>query len=140
VIGSNIGARVMAGTVLDRLKARRIISPIQWRAGSRLYKTYFAAGISPSLSGSMERSSRGTREYSDRQAEARGEFKLALNAAGPGLASVAFDVACGDLPLESVEFSRGWPRGAAGVVLRLALTAIAAHYWPVAPASRNFTA
>ncbi|WP_420393170.1 DUF6456 domain-containing protein [Acuticoccus sp.] len=60
--------------------------------------------------------------------DARRRVERALDAVGPGLASVLVAVCCEEVGLSVVERKHGWPARSGKVVLRLALDRLVAHY------------
>jgi len=121
-------------TLLQRLGW---ISAQEFEAGEKLRRDYTIGQISPRM-GVDYAAPIHARFYRPNMAEttlaARQRFNLALKAAGPSLAEILFDVCCYLKGLEESERARGWPRGSAKVVLRLALERLAQFYGMTAPA------
>lgn len=120
-------------TLLQRLGW---ISAQEFEAGEKLRRDYTIGQLSPRMGVDYAAPihSRGYRPGAAETAlAARQRFNLALKAAGPGLADILFDVCCYLKGLAQSEQARGWPRGSAKVVLRLALQRLAGFYGMTAP-------
>ncbi len=126
-----------AESPLSLLQRLGWISAQEYDAGEKLRRDYTIGQLSPRM-GVDYAAPIHTRGYRPAMAEtalaARQRFNLALKAAGPSLADILFDVCCYLKGLEASERARGWPRGSAKVVLRLALERLAAFYGMTAPA------
>jgi len=125
----------LAESPLTRLKSRGLIDAVRFAVGEKLRRDYTLAQLTPRMgvdlsapvvSGGARGS--GADMVSDIAVAARQRFTRAMAAAGPGLADLAFEVCCDLKSLESAESQRQWCRGAAKVVLLLALDRLAAHY------------
>jgi hypothetical protein len=108
-------------------------------AGERLRADYTRGGLIDGLTSNWrdrERVSGGgaRRDLSDSAIAARRRVEEALAAVGPELSGVLIDVCCFLKGLEQVETERRWPARSAKVVLKLALSRLAAHYRPVTEA------
>jgi len=120
-----------AESPLASLRRRRWVSALQFEAGEKLRRDYTIGGLTPRM-GVDYSAPVGGRSFradlADTVVAARQRFNRALKAAGPGLAEVLFDVCCYLIALEDCEQRHGWSRGAAKVVLGLALDRLAVHY------------
>lgn len=105
-------------------------------AGERFRGDVTAACLMPSVTTNWERvetssapgGARGAAEASERAAAARQRVRVVFAALGPETGNFLLDV-CGFLtPLGEAERRRGWPARSGKLVLRLALTQLAAHY------------
>ncbi len=122
-------------TLLQRLGW---LSACACEAGEKLRRDYTIGQLTPRMGVdySAPIHHRGHRpDMAETALAARQRFNLALKAAGPGLADILFDVCCYLKGLEESEKARGWPRGSAKVVLRLALERLAEFYGMAAPAA-----
>jgi len=124
----------MAESPLARLKFRGLVDDRQFAAGERLRRDYTLGQLSPRMgvdwSAPVVMGARGGAHdtVSDVAIAARQRLGHAMQAAGPGLGDLLFDVCCHLMPLEQVEAARGWARRSARVVLTIALDRLAAHY------------
>jgi hypothetical protein len=120
------------------------ITDPQFNAGEKLAADYWRAQLSPRVTANWSAAVPGQRtrrsapgagvEISDAAMAARRRVQHALEAVGPELAGILVDVCCHELGLEAAGHAAGWPqRGAARVVLELALTRLARHYGLIAP-------
>jgi hypothetical protein len=122
---------------------RALLSEPQFQAGERLAADFRHAGLLPRVTANWSAVAPGVRrrraapdsgnEASDRAVAARQRVHAALDAVGPELAGILLDVCCFDAGLEATGRAARWPRGAARVVLELALTRLARHYGLLAP-------
>lgn len=105
-------------------------------AGERFRSDVTAACLMPNVTTNWERvetssapgGARGAAEASDRTVAARRRVRSVFAALGPETGNFLFDV-CGFLtPLGEAERQRRWPARSGKLVLRLALTQLAAHY------------
>lgn len=122
---------------------RSPLTEAQLAAGERLAVDFRRAQLLPRTtanwsaaapSARVRRSAPGAGvELSDRAVAARQRLNAALDAVGPELASILIDVCCFEVGLEATGRAACWPRGAARVVLDLALTRLARHYGLIAP-------
>ncbi|GAA0548486.1 hypothetical protein FHS83_000999 [Rhizomicrobium palustre] len=112
------------------------LTPPEVEAGEKLRRDYTIGQLTQRL-GVNYAMPIGGRSHRPDMAEttlaARQRFNAAMKAAGPGLSELLFDICCYLKGLEESEKGRGWPRGSAKVVLKLALTRLAAHYGFGAP-------
>jgi hypothetical protein len=125
-----------AESPLTLLERRGWINAAEYQAGEKLRRDYTMGQLSPRLGVdySAPIHTRGHRsDMAETTLAARQRFNLALKAAGPSLAEILFDVCCYLKGLEESERARGWPRGSAKVVLRLALERLAHFYGMAAP-------
>jgi hypothetical protein len=115
-----------------------LLSATEVAAGERLRADITFAGLSPRVtmtwsanpaSGSRAAAGAGYgRDFTDNVMAARSRVSAALAAVGPGHADILIDV-CGHLRgLEDIARSEGWPKRAARLLLRRALSALARHY------------
>jgi hypothetical protein len=122
---------------------RSPLTEAQFAAGERLAADFRHAQLMPRTTANWSAAAPGVRvrrsapgagvEMSDRAVAARQRFHAALDAVGPELAGILIDVCCFEVGLEATGRSAGWPRGAARVVLDLALARLARHYGLIAP-------
>jgi hypothetical protein len=125
-----------AESPLTLLQRRGWISASAYEAGEKLRRDYTIGQLTPRMGvdyASPIHSHSYRPDMADTALAARQRFNLALKAAGPGLADILFDVCCYLKGLEESEAARGWPRGSAKVVLRLALERLADFYGMAAP-------
>ncbi len=122
---------------------RALLAEPQFAAGERLAADFRHAQLLPRTTANWSavvpnvrrrRSAPGVgSEMSDRAVAARQRVHAALDAVGPELAGILLDVCCFDAGLEATGRTARWPRGAARVVLDLALTRLARHYGLIPP-------
>lgn len=120
-------------TLLARLKW---LAPNEVEAGEKLRRDFTIGGLTQKtgIDYTMPIGARSHRpDMAETALAARQRFNRALKAIGPGLADLVFDLCCYLKGLEESEKARGWPRGSAKVVLRLALSRLAGHYGFGAP-------
>ncbi|HWA91878.1 MAG TPA: DUF6456 domain-containing protein [Rhizomicrobium sp.] len=120
---------------LERLRARGLIDAAQFAAGERLRRDYTLAQLGPrlgvDLSAHVMSGTRGAQRealIADTVLAAKQRFARAMEAVGPGLNDLLFEVCCALAGLEESERAFGWPTRAAKVVLGLALDRLALHY------------
>ncbi|MGD9866860.1 MAG: DUF6456 domain-containing protein [Hyphomicrobiales bacterium] len=117
---------------------RPLIDAEQFQAGERLHADFWRSGLSPRVTSNPgapppgKRARRGAPEGSATLTEAalaaKQRLEAALDAVGPELSGILFDVCCMAQGLEMAERSHGWPQRSGKVVLQLALTRLARHY------------
>ncbi len=122
---------------------RALLTEPQLAAGERLAADFRHAQLLPRVTANWSAVVPGVRrrrsapgagvETSDAAVAARQRVHAALDAVGPELAGILLDVCCFEAGLEATGRAARWPRGAARVVLDLALTRLARHYGLVAP-------
>jgi hypothetical protein len=122
---------------------RAPLTEAQFAAGERLAADFGHAQLRPRTTADWSAAAPSVRvrrsapgagvEMSDRAVAARQRLNAALDAVGPELAGVLLDVCCFEVGLEATGRAARWPRGAARVVLDLALTRLARHYGLIAP-------
>jgi len=122
---------------------RALLTEPQFAAGERLAADFRHAQLLPRTTANWSAVAPGARirraapgagvEMSDAAVAARQRLHAALDAVGPELTGILLDVCCFDAGLEATGRVAGWPRGAARVVLGLALTRLARHYGLIAP-------
>jgi hypothetical protein len=122
-----------AESPLGALYQRGLVEALQFEAGERLRRDFTLAQLTPRMGVDYSaavgrRSHRPETLIADTALAARQRFNRALQAAGPGLSEVLFDVCCYLRGLEECERLRRWPRASARVVLRIALDRLAEHY------------
>lgn len=124
------GAKVITTCVIDRLLKRGLLAQPYWVAGKRLYRDFFAAGLSPQITMRFKDyiSGAGAPLASDRQLEARKSFNDAMRAIGSELNDLLFDVVCADKTLGECELMRRWRPTTALAVLTIALGQLCEHY------------
>jgi uncharacterized protein DUF6456 len=122
---------------------RALLAEPQFVAGERLAADFRHAQLLPRTTANWSAVAPNVRrrratpgagaEMSDRAVAARQRVHAALDAVGPELAGILIDVCCFDVGLEATGRAARWPRGAARVVLDLALTRLARHYGLMPP-------
>jgi len=124
-----------AESVISRLKRRGVIDAVQFDAGEKLRRDFTLAQLMPRLGVDLtapvlsgRRAYRAETAMTDTVLAAKQRFNKAMQAAGPGLSDLLFDVVCHLRGLEDAERAYGWPHRSARVVLGIALTALARHY------------
>lgn len=130
-----------ATTPLDALKrlagpdGRPYLSPEHGAAADRLAADFERAHLRPRLTrdpdalpGGGGRSLDADERLGIGALDARRRCLAALDAAGPGLGDLLFDVVCLARGLNEAERGFGWPQRSAKAILRLGLDRLAAHY------------
>jgi hypothetical protein len=122
---------------------KALLTEPQFQAGERLAADFRHAQLLPRTTANWSAVAPGIRrrraapgagvETSERAVAARQRVHAALDAVGPELSGILLDVCCFDSGLEAAGRAARWPRGAARVVLGLALTRLARHYGLIAP-------
>ena len=125
----------LAESPLGRLRHRRVIDAVQFDAGERLRRDFTLAGLTPrlgiDLTAPINRHARGQANQAPLNVmvlAAKQRFRAAMQAVGPGLNDVLFDVCCHLRGLEQAERAKGWPVRSAKIVLGIALDRLADHY------------
>ena len=126
----------MVESPLGWLKARGLVSEVQFEAGERLRADWERAQLSPRVTmrwdgPPMGASPRGAPEANDpttAQLAAKSRFEAAIAAVGPGLSDIAWRVLCAGEGMRDAEQALGWPARAGRLVLGLALDRLAAFY------------
>lgn len=133
---------------LARLKGRDgapFLASEEWQAGERLRVDFTRGQMLPRLGANWEASvatgrrsggAGGVADLTDAALAARLRVERALAAVGPELSGVLVDMCCFLKGVETVEVERGWPARSAKLMLKTALSALARHYRPPAPAAR----
>lgn len=115
-----------------------MLSDAEVSAGERLRADFWFAQLTPNVtmnwsnllneaggrSGAFDRGI----EMSERVVAARERVRLALDAVGPELSGMLFDVCCHLKGLEAAERAGNWPQRSGKVVLQIALRTLARHY------------
>ena len=133
---------------VTRLKRQRgasgrpLLSGPAAEAAERIASDFLKGQMQPRVTANWDKAILGQRpegmapglgiDIRDAIAAAQERVRRALDHVGSDHAGVLIDVCCLDKGLEDVEAARGWPRGAARVVLGIALNMLAAHYGLVA--------
>lgn len=122
-----------AESPLALLHQRKLVNRLAFEAGEKLRRDFTLAQLSPRLAVDYSapvgrRSLKPETLITETALASKQRFNRAMRAAGPGLADVLFDLCCILKGLEECERDRGWPRGSACVVLRVALDRLAGHY------------
>ena len=122
---------------------QRLLSTVQFRAGERLRKDFTLASLSPNITSSWSATSpsasrrrkhggraNNTIDQSETVLAAKTRLNRALETVGPELSEVLLDVCCFLKGLEASETEHAWPKRSGKIVLKIALSALARHYWP----------
>ena len=123
----------IAESPLGWLRARGLVSARQFEAGERLRGDYERASPGPSVTmrwggAGVDGGGRDSLDPTTAQIAAKARFHAAVDAAGPGLADIAWRVVCAGEALPAAEKALQWPARAGRVVLTLALDRVADHY------------
>lgn len=118
------------------LHARGMLADRLYRAGELLRQDWEKAGLGPNVTMQWDASPlaggrRGAPTPTDpsfARLSARERLDGALAAAGPGLADIAWRVACAGEGLSAAEKALGWPGRAGKLVLGMALERVADFY------------
>lgn len=120
---------------LGWLRRRRRIDAAQFDAGERLRRDYTLAQLTPRMGVDFtapivlgRQGMKTQTTLSDTVIAAKQRFRAAMEAVGPGLSDILFDVCCHLSGLEEIERHKNWPRRSAKVVLDIALDRLALHY------------
>jgi hypothetical protein len=115
-----------------------LIDAAQFEAGERLRRDFHYAGLTPRVTASWDgipgdRASRraapgASTNLREQTVAAQQRVRRALEAVGPDLGDLLFDVCCHLKGLEETEKAKGWPRRSAKLVLQIALKELARHY------------
>jgi hypothetical protein len=126
----------LAESPLGWLKARGLVSELQFEAGERLRADWERAQLAPRVTSDWEAPppGRGARA-APRASEpamahllAKRRFDEAVAAAGPGLGDILWRVVCAGEGMRDAEVALGWPVRAGRLVLTLALDRLVLHY------------
>ncbi|BCW90060.1 hypothetical protein sos41_32280 [Alphaproteobacteria bacterium SO-S41] len=111
------------------------LSPLHCEAADRLQTDFERAQLRPRVTrdpsvplDSTPRAGAGGEHRTASALDAKRRCLAALDAAGPGLSDLLFDVVCTARGLNEAERGFGWPQRSAKTILRLALDRLAAHY------------
>jgi hypothetical protein len=126
----------MVESPLGWLFTRGKLTRRQFDAGEQLRCDWERAGFAASVTmqwdaapvGRQRGGSRGRANLLASQIDARGRFRGAVEAAGPGLSDILWRVVCSGEGMREAETALGWPARAGKVVLCLALDRIADFY------------
>jgi len=130
----------MAESPLAMMRYRKNIDAVQFEAGERLRRDYVMAQMMPRMTIDWSAPCiSGTRaakpdDMPEKVLAAKHRFAAAMNAVGPELDNLLFDLCCDLRGVKEVEDVRGWPRASAKVVIRIALERLARHYGLVSAA------
>jgi hypothetical protein len=122
-------------SVLSRMKRRGLLEAVQFDAGEKFRRDFTLAQLMPRLGVDLtapvvagRRTPNTEMLMTDTIVAARQRFGKAMQALGPGLSDLLFDVVCHLRGLEDAERAYGWPNRSARVVLGLGLDRLATHY------------
>ena len=124
----------LAESPLGWLRARGLVSQLQFEAGEKLRGDWERAQLEPVTTMRWDAAPSGQRGVtaalvtSEVQIAARSRFEAAVAAAGPGLSDIVWRVVCAGEGMRDAERALGWPARAGRVVLCMALDRLAAHY------------
>jgi hypothetical protein len=117
---------------LGWLRKRGGIDPVQFEAGERLRRDFTLAAMTPRMAANFDTpmvdGQRAEAEFTELVVAAKQRFSRAMQAAGPSISDLLFDVCCHLIGLEMAESTRAWPRRTAKVVLQIGLDRLAQHY------------
>ena len=121
---------------LGWLRARDLITQVQYDAGERLRLDWERAQLSPRVTMSWDAAPMGRQrggsadgpDLSGTQIDGKRRFHEALDAAGPGLSDILWRVVCAGEGMRDAETALGWPARAGKLVLGLALDRLAKFY------------
>ena len=124
-----------AESPLAWLRQHGAVTSTEFEAGERLRRDYTLARLTPRLAADLtapvvsgRRAAVAGTLLPDTVLAAKQRFSRAMTAAGPEFSGLLFDVCCDLRGLEECERLRGWPRGSAKLLVKLALDRLAAHY------------
>ena len=117
--------RSLTSNPLDAYHAREWITKAQWQGGDTLRNKFELAGMSPGVTGSLEPSIGGSRDFTEAQLRARADVNRAMQRLGMKGASIALNVCCYGISLTDVERLLGWRPGYGMIRLREALDDLA---------------
>jgi hypothetical protein len=125
----------LAESPLGWLRARGLVTQLQFEAGERLRGDWERSQLEPSTTMRWDAAPTGSRRgvpaalgTSEVQIAARSRFEAAVAAAGPGLSDIVWRIVCAGEGMRDAERALGWPARAGRVVLCMALDRLAAHY------------
>ena len=125
---------------------RPLISEQHYQAGERLRADFGRAMLAQRVTASWDVTAAARRggghvaaDLSDSALAARQRFHKAMDAVGPELASILYQVCCLAAGLEQAERLLGLPQRSGKAVLGLALTALVRHYGAAASAGTRST-
>lgn len=116
-------------------EGRPFLNPLQCEAADRLQRDFERAQLRPRLTRDagavLDRRPRlapSADALNVTALDAKRRCLAALDAAGPGLSDLLFEVVCMARGLNEAERGFGWPQRSGKAILRLALDRLAAHY------------
>ena len=126
----------LAESPLGWLARRGHLAAAELQAGERLRGDFTRARMMPTITSNWSEGrvaggkggAGGFADLTDAALAARDRVSRAIEAVGPDLGDALVDVCCHLKGLETVEKERGWPPRCAKVIVRMALTRLAAHY------------
>ena len=125
----------IAESPLSWLRARRLVTDRQFRAGEQVRADYERAQLTALVTMNWNptpvanrRSAPSAPDRTGAQLDAKRRFDGAIAAAGPGLADMLWRTVCACEPIPDAERALGWPARSGKLVLTLALDRVADHY------------
>ncbi len=112
-------------TPLDAYFHRGLIERHQWQGGDILRTNFELAGMSQGVTGSLQPSYGGEKDFTYAQLRARSEVNGAIQRLGRVGSAVALNVCCYGYTVSAVDKGYGWRRGYAMIRLREALDELA---------------